>query len=191
MKKNLVKENLRQANKLLIEFINNDENIEKISQAADIMTKSINKGGKIIACGNGGSMSDAMHFAAELTGRFHKSRNPLPAVAISDPSHITCIGNDYGFDYIFSRYVETLGKKEDILLAISTSGNSLNVLNAAKSAKNKGIDVIGLTADNGGKLANLCNLEIRVPKTDYSDRAQEIHIKVIHSLVECIESNIL
>lgn len=191
MKKNLVKENLGHAHSLLKQFIANDKNILKITQAGEIMAESIKNGGKIIACGNGGSMSDAMHFAAELTGRFHQSRKPLPALAISDPSHITCIGNDYGFEHIFSRYIEANGRKEDVLLAISTSANSDNIINAAISAKNKGMLIVGLTGNKGGKLAALCNIEIRVPFTEYSDRAQEIHIKVIHSLVEYIESIVL
>ena len=179
-----------EAHKVLTEFIENEGNFALIQQAGDKMISSINNGGKVISCGNGGSMSDAMHFAEEMTGRFRENRGPLPAVAISDPAHITCIANDYGYDYIFSRFVESIGQKGDVLLAISTSGNSLNVINAAKSAKEKGIYVVGLTGKTGGELAKICDIEIRTPMSDWADRVQEIHIKIIHSLIHYIESNI-
>jgi D-sedoheptulose 7-phosphate isomerase len=143
-----------------------------------------------MSCGNGGSMCDAMHFAEEMTGRFRDERKALPAIAMSDVSHITCTGNDYGFDFIFSRYVDALGNKGDVLLSLSTSGNSKNVLNAIDSAKKKGMKVVGLTGKDGGKMAELCDIEIRAPKSNYSDRVQEIHIKVIHSLIDYIEKNL-
>jgi D-sedoheptulose 7-phosphate isomerase len=155
--------------------------------AADTMVASIKSGGKIISCGNGGSMCDAMHFAEELTGRYRDDRHSIPAISISDPSHITCVGNDYGFDSIFSRYVESIGNENDVLLAISTSGNSQNVIKAVEAAKNKKMKVIGLTGKSGGKLAELCDIEIRAPFSEYADRAQEIHIKVIHALIDLIE----
>ena len=154
------------------------------------MVTSINNGGKIISCGNGGSMSDAMHFAEELTGRFRENRKAIPAVSISDVSHISCVGNDYGYDEIFARYIEALGKKEDVLLAISTSGNSLNIIKAVSSAKEKGMFVVALTGKTGGTLAELCDIEIRAPYSEYADRAQEIHIKIIHSLIHYIEKNL-
>lgn len=135
-------------------------------------------------------MCDAMHFAEELTGRFRENRNPIPAIAISDSSHISCVGNDYGYDEVFSRYVGALGNKGDVLLAISTSGNSSNVLKAVSTAKEKGMKVIGLTGKDGGKLAELCDVEIRAPHSKYADRAQEIHIKVIHSLIHFVEENL-
>jgi D-sedoheptulose 7-phosphate isomerase len=134
-------------------------------------------------------MSDAMHFAEEMTGRFRENRGPLAAIAISDPSHLSCISNDYGYDFVFSRFVESIGRSEDVLLAISTSGNSKNVINAINSAKEKGMFVIGLTGKDGGKMANLVDLEIRAPKSEWADRVQEIHIKIIHSLIHYIESN--
>ncbi|MFT6922123.1 MAG: D-sedoheptulose 7-phosphate isomerase [Crocinitomicaceae bacterium] len=174
----------------ILQLFNNSENIAKITRAGDIMTSSIKDGGKIISCGNGGSMSDAMHFAEELTGRFRDDRPSIAALSISDPSHITCVGNDYGFDSIFSRYIEGVGKPGDVLLAISTSGNSKNVINAINEAKRKGMLVIGLTGKTGGEMANLCDVEIRAPHSEYADRAQEIHIKVIHSLIGYIENNI-
>jgi D-sedoheptulose 7-phosphate isomerase len=140
-----------------------------------------------LSCGNGGSMCDAMHFAEELSGRFRENRNPFPAIAISDSSHISCVGNDYGYEYVFSRYIEALGIKGDVLLAISTSGNSKNVINAINTAKQKKMIVIGLTGKDGGKMSKLCDIEIRAPYSKYADRAQEIHIKVIHSLIHFVE----
>ena len=178
----------RVAQEVLSCFINDDSNWEKMMKAAELMADSIKAGGKIISCGNGGSMSDAMHFAEELTGRFRDDREGLAAIAISDPTHITCVGNDYGFDYIFSRYVEAVGKAGDILLAISTSGNSVNIIKAVEAAKEKGMKVLALTGKSGGKLAHLADIEIRAPHNGYSDRIQEIHIKVIHVLIQQIES---
>lgn len=174
----------------ILQKFNTPENIEKIALAGQTMVASIQSGGKIISCGNGGSMCDAMHFAEELTGRYRDDRAAIPALSISDPSHITCVGNDYGFDYIFSRYLEAVGTKNDVLLAISTSGNSKNVLNAIEVARKKGMKVVGLTGKTGGAMATLCDVEIRAPHSEYADRAQEIHIKVIHSLIGYIENNL-
>jgi D-sedoheptulose 7-phosphate isomerase len=185
-----IRKNLEDSEKLLSGFISDPAIWEKIEKAGNIMVKSLNSGGKIISCGNGGSLCDAMHFAEELTGRFQKDRRPLPAIAISDPAHITCVANDFGFDYVFSRPVEALGKEDDVLLAISTSGNSGNILNAIDSARKNGMKVIGLTGNSGGQMEALCDVEIRVPYSGYSDRIQEIHIKVIHSLVNFIELSI-
>lgn len=186
----LIKNNFLEASQLLDQFINNENNFQKIKDAAEIMVKSVNNGGKIISCGNGGSMSDAMHFAEELTGRFRDNRKAIAAISISDSSHISCVGNDYGYDEIFARYIDALGKKEDVLLAISTSGNSKNVLRAAIQAKERGMTIIGLTGKDGGELAGICDVEIRVSHNGYSDRVQEIHIKIIHSLIHCIEENL-
>jgi len=154
------------------------------------MVSSILQGGKIISCGNGGSMCDAMHFAEELSGRFRNHRKALPAISISDASHISCTANDYGFDFIFSRFVEGLGRKNDVLLAISTSGNSTNVINAVNSAKSLNMKTIALTGKDGGLLKNLCDVEIRVPHFGFADRIQEIHIKVIHTLIQYIEAKL-
>ena len=154
------------------------------------MVTALNTGNKIISCGNGGSMCDAMHFAEELSGRYRENRKALSALSISDPSHISCVANDYGYDHVFSRYVEAVGRQGDILLAISTSGNSTNVINAIKAARENGMKVVGLTGKDGGKMADLCDVEIRAPHSAYADRAQEIHIKVIHSLIDHIERNI-
>nr|WP_319400430.1 D-sedoheptulose 7-phosphate isomerase [uncultured Carboxylicivirga sp.] len=177
-----------EAQEVLNRFINDSENWDRIKEAGDLMADAINNGSKVFSCGNGGSMSDAMHFAEELTGRFRDDRKGMAAIAISDPTHITCVANDYGFDYIFSRYVEAVGCTGDVLLAISTSGNSPNVLNAARAAKVKGMKVVALTGKSGGELAKICDVEIRSPHTGYSDRIQEIHIKVIHVLIQYIES---
>ncbi len=187
---NNIKENFIEAQSVLEKFISDDANFEKIKNAGDVFIESLNNGGKIISCGNGGSMCDAMHFAEELTGRFRDDRRAIGAVSISDASHITCVSNDYGYEKIFSRYVEGIGREEDVLLAISTSGNSKNILNAIDAAKEKGMKVVGLTGKDGGKMASVCDVEIRAPHSKYSDRVQEIHIKVIHTLIDYIERNL-
>jgi len=178
-----------EAQSVLATFIADPSNFDKIKKAGDEIISSLKKGGKVISCGNGGSMSDAMHFAEEMTGRFRENRGPLAAIAISDPAHITCISNDYGYEYIFSRFVESIGRPGDVLLAISTSGNSQNVINAVKAAKENKMFVIGLTGKSGGEMASMVDLEIRTPKSDWADRVQEIHIKIIHSLIHYIETN--
>ena len=184
------RQNLQEAQKVLNDFLANEANIVAIDGGIELMSASIKTGCKIISCGNGGSMCDAMHFAEELTGRYRNDRPAIPAISISDPSHITCVGNDYGFDQVFSRFVAGVGKSGDVLLAISTSGNSANVLGAAHMAKEKGMKVIGLTGKDGGKLAPLCDIEIRAPHNGYADRVQEIHIKVIHCFIAGIEENL-
>ena len=178
---------LQEAEIALHEFRHSENNIALIEEAARIMASTLNAGGKIIACGNGGSLCDAMHFAEELSGRFRQDRKGLAAVAIADPAHITCVGNDFGFEFIFSRFVEAVGKPGDVLLAISTSGNSGNVLRAAEAANAMGMKVIALTGKEGGKLAALAHVEIRAPHAPFADRAQEIHIKIIHCMIEAIE----
>ncbi|HDR67959.1 MAG TPA: D-sedoheptulose 7-phosphate isomerase [Bacteroidaceae bacterium] len=182
-----IKGNLQEAKEVLDSFMKDKENIRAISDAAGLMITAIGKGKKIISCGNGGSMSDAMHFAEELSGRFREDRDALPAISISDPSHITCAANDYGFDHIFSRFIEGIGFGGDVLLAISTSGNSMNVIKAAEAAKNKKMKVVALTGKTGGLLSGFADVEIRVQGRKYSDRIQEIHIKVIHILIGLIE----
>jgi D-sedoheptulose 7-phosphate isomerase len=184
---NLVKQQFLEAKSLLESFLADETQLEHIQQAGIMMAGAIRSGHKIISCGNGGSMCDAMHFAEELSGLFREERRALPAIAISDPSHLTCAGNDYGFEAIFSRFIESIGQPGDILLVISTSGNSDNVVNAAREAKGKGMKVVGLTGKTGGKLAGLCDLEIRAPQSEYSDRIQEIHIKIIHSIIVMVE----
>ena len=182
------KDHFLDAQNTLAAFLADERNFERIEEAINIIVNAFQNGGKIIACGNGGSHCDAMHFAEELTGRYRNNRKALPALAISDSSHITCVGNDYGYDYIFSRFVEAHGNTGDVLLVISTSGNSANVINALETAKTLGMRTIALTGKDGGKIKDLCELEIRAPKSDYADRAQEIHIKIIHSLIDGIEN---
>jgi len=182
------KDHFLDAQNTLAAFLADESNFERIEEAVNIIVNAFQNGGKIIACGNGGSHCDAMHFAEELTGRYRNNRKALPALAISDSSHITCVGNDYGYDYIFSRFVEAHGNSGDVLLGISTSGNSANVINALETAKSLGMRTIALTGKDGGKIKDLCELEIRAPKSDYADRAQEIHIKIIHSLIDGIEN---
>lgn len=171
----------------ILQKFNNAANHQLIQDAGNVMVSAIRSGNKIISCGNGGSMCDAMHFAEELTGRYRDDRKAIPALSISDPSHISCVGNDYGYEFIFSRYVEAIGQSGDVLLAISTSGNSKNVLRAIEVAKLKGMKIVGLTGKDGGKMAEVCDVEIRAPFSNYADRAQEIHIKVIHTMIDFIE----
>jgi D-sedoheptulose 7-phosphate isomerase len=182
-----IQDNLDEALKTLQLFIENKKNIESIEHAGAMMVHAMKADKKIISCGNGGSMCDAMHFAQEMTGRYKDYRKALPAIAISDPAHLSCTANDFGYAQVFSKYIEALGHEGDILLAISTSGNSENILNAVDAARSQGMKVIGLTGKDGGKLGPLCDIEIRAPHTHYADRAQEIHIKVIHCLLDYIE----
>lgn len=186
---NYIQEAFTTANQTLESFINKPENFEVMKAATDEMVKALNGEGRIISCGNGGSMCDAMHFAEELTGRFRNDRPALAAVAVSDPSHLTCVANDYGFDYVFSKYVEAHGRSGDVLLAISTSGNSPNCLEAVKSAHKKGMKVIALLGKGGGKLKDLVEFPIIIEATS-SDRIQEMHIKIIHTFIEGIERQI-
>lgn len=188
MNKDLINKSFKDAQKVLNAFVADERNLEKVCEAGDILVKALQQGCKVLSCGNGGSACDAMHFAEELTGRFRKDRPALPAIAIADASHLTCVANDMGYDYVFSRYIEALGKEGDVLLAISTSGNSENVLKAIEAAKAQGMKVIGLTGKSGGKMTDVCDVSIIVPWNEYSDRVQEIHIKVIHILIEYIEN---
>lgn len=190
MAKNLILNELKEAASVLEKFMSDDNNIEAIDKASNVIVESIKNKGKVFSCGNGGSNCDAMHFAEEMTGRFRHDREPLPAIAISDSSHITCTANDFGFDRIYSRYIRSLGQKDDVLLAITTSGNSENIVIAAETAKQMGMKVIALTGKQGGRVAEFADVEIRVPHDGYSDRIQEIHIKIIHTLILLIEQKI-
>jgi D-sedoheptulose 7-phosphate isomerase len=183
----LVAAELSEARRVLDLFLGQPQNTTNIVKAAEIMAEAIKSNKKIIACGNGGSHCDAMHFAEELSGRYRENRPALAALAISDPSHLSCVSNDFGFDFVFSRFVEGLGQTGDVLLGISTSGNSKNIINAVEAARKKGMKVVLLTGKDGGKLAGMADVEIRVPHFGYADRIQEIHIKVIHSLILLIE----
>lgn len=178
---------LDEARRTLEEFMSSPSTLDQIEKAAQICVEALRNGNKIISCGNGGSLCDATHFAEELTGRYRDSRCPLPAIAINDPAYMTCVGNDFGFQNVFSRYVEGVGSKGDVLLAISTSGNSQNILDAVAKAQKKGMKVISLTSLGENKLSPLSDVAICTPRTAHSDRIQEIHIKVIHILIQCIE----
>ncbi len=184
---NSITNHFTQAQDILAQFIADDKNISAIEEAGIIMAEAVRNGKKIISCGNGGSMCDAMHFAEELSGKYRNDRKALPALSISDPSHLSCVANDYGYDMVFSRYIEAIGGAGDVLLAISTSGNSANIIKAIEAAKNKSMKVVALTGKTGGLAATLCDIEIRAPHSEYADRAQEIHIKVIHALIDYIE----
>ena len=185
--RNRLDEHFSEAAQLLDTVRNDAAFMDAVEAAGTAMCQTIAQGRKIISCGNGGSMSDAMHFAEELSGRYRDDRPGLPAISCSDPSHITCVGNDYGFDQVFARYVQALGQSGDCLLAISTSGNSANVVEAAKAARSKGMTVVGLTGRGGGTLRALCDVVVDVPWTGYADRVQEVHIKVIHAWIDLIE----
>jgi len=188
--KHIINANLHEAKEVLEEFLSQPDHTLAIEQAALLLSEAIRKGGKIISCGNGGSMTDAMHFAEELSGVFREKRKALPAISISDPSHITCTANDYGFDAIFSRFIEGVGRKEDVLLVLSTSGNSMNIIKAVEAAREKGMKVVGLTGKTGGLLAGMVDQEIRVKGRQHSDRIQEVHIKILHILVLLIEQSV-
>lgn len=181
---------LKEAHEHLTSLMSNEESLEAITKAGELLAQSFKSGGRAFSCGNGGSMCDAMHFAEELSGRFRDDRPGLPATSISDPSHISCVGNDYGYEEIFSRYIEAHGRKGDVLLAITTSGTSKNVVSAAKKAKELGVQVIGLTGKSGTVLADLSDILICTPGGKYADRIQELHIKVIHTLIELVERNL-
>lgn len=178
-----------QARETLDKFFMDTANQEKILKAVDMFASSFEKNGRVFSCGNGGSMCDSLHFAEELTGRYRKDRRPLPATGISEAGHITCIANDFGFEHIFSRYVEAWGQKGDVLLAISTSGNSANVIKATEVALSKGMTVVGLLGKDGGKLKDMVTLPLVIP-CDITDRIQEVHIKLIHIFIEGIERRI-
>ncbi len=185
-----IKEELQESSRVLDTFTNDSNQLNNIQTAAELLATSLQNGGKVLSCGNGGSHCDAVHFAEELTGKYRENRKPFAAIAISDPGYLTCAANDFGYGFVFSRFIEGVGNEGDVLLAISTSGNSENVLNAVKMAHTKGMKVIGLTGNNGGKMAGLCDVEICVPHSGYADRIQEIHIKIIHILIHLTERQI-
>ena len=182
-----VLDDLREEQKVLNDFIEQKDTREVIEKAIYMMTDSIKNRGKVISAGNGGSMCDAMHFAEELTGRYRNDRPAYPAIAICDPSHISCVGNDYGYDYIFSRFLEGMGFKGDVFLGISTSGNSKNIIEACRVCKEKGLKSVVLLGKDGGKLKELCDLPIIVPHFGYADRIQEVHTMIIHIMIRGIE----
>lgn len=180
------KNSLTEAAQCLNGFLSSPENLELCSRFSQVLVEIVGGGGNIFTCGNGGSHCDAMHFAEELTGRYRKNRRPLGALALGDPSHVTCTANDYGFEYIFVRQLEGLGRKGDLLIGLSTSGNSKNVILAFEAAKKMGIKTVALLGRDGGTLKNMADVAILVPGTT-ADRIQELHIKLVHIVIETLE----
>ncbi len=182
-----IRASFEEAQATLNAFIDSPDGLPAVERFAQAAHATFMRGGRLMSCGNGGSMCDAMHFAEEWTGRFRQNRAALPALAFSDPSQLTCIANDFGYDEVFARSVEAYGREGDLLLAISTSGNSPNVLKAVEMAKRKGVQTVGLLGKGGGKLLSQVDIPIVVPLAETSDRIQEIHIKVIHITIESVE----
>ena len=178
---------LNDARDALDALISNEKTIESVVAAAGLMADAVEGDGKVMSCGNGGSLCDAMHFAEEMTGRYRSNRRPYAALAISDASHMACVGNDYGYEEVFSRYVEAHGRKGDVLLAITTSGTSRNIVKAAEVARRKGVKVVALTGRDETPITELADVSIVTPAGRWADRVQELHIKCIHILIELIE----
>ncbi|MFT7669338.1 MAG: D-sedoheptulose 7-phosphate isomerase [Planctomycetota bacterium] len=185
-----IKTSFEEAARTLQAFLDDPDCLEGVQRFATAAKETLDNGGLLMSCGNGGSMCDAMHFAEEWTGRFRSDRSPLPAIAFSDPSHLTCIANDFGFDEVFARLVTAYGKKGDLLVAISTSGNSPNILRALEVARERGITTVGLLGKGGGKALPLIDIPIIVPSAQTSDRIQEVHIKVLHIAIEAVERSL-
>ena len=183
-----VKAALLDAQKALEALLANEEALNAIDAAGQLMADTIAAGGKILSCGNGGSLCDSMHFAEEMTGRYRLNRPGYSAIAISDPSHMSCVGNDYGYEEVFARYTQAVGRPGDVLLAITTSGTSKNILKAVEAAKANGMKVVGMTGRAGSPLAEMADIAIVTPSgSAYADRVQELHIKAIHIMIELVE----
>jgi D-sedoheptulose 7-phosphate isomerase len=187
----LVRAALQEAATALNDLLGNELTLATIAEAGAWIAHALHAGGRVFSCGNGGSMCDAMHFAEELTGRFRNDRPGYAALAIADAGHLSCVGNDYGYDQVFARYVQAHGRSGDVLLAISTSGGSANVLAAARTARAGAMRVIGLTGRPDSELSRHSDLTICTPGGRYSDRVQELHIKVIHILIELVENHLV
>jgi D-sedoheptulose 7-phosphate isomerase len=183
----VVRGSLAEARDALDALLANEAMLAEVSRAGALLADAFRQGGKVYSCGNGGSMCDAMHFAEELTGRYRDDRPGYPAVAIADASHLSCVGNDYGYEQVFARYVAAHSRRGDVLLAITTSGTSRNVLAAARQARELGVNVIALTGRAGAPITELADIAIVTPGGRYADRVQELHIKVIHILIELVE----
>ncbi len=173
-----------------IEFLRLSSSIHFIEQVVRACLKCFENKGKILIAGNGGSLCDAMHFAEELTGLYRHKRPALPALALADPGHMSCVANDIGYEYVFSRAVEALGRSEDVLIVLTTSGNSSNLIEAVSRAKELGLFTVGFLGKTGGKLKGMCDLEMIVPGFPYSDRVQEAHMTAIHIIIEQIEQEL-
>jgi D-sedoheptulose 7-phosphate isomerase len=183
----IVRASLRQSQQALAALLANEAMLAEVARAGALLARTFAAGGKVYSCGNGGSMCDAMHFAEELTGRYRDDRPGYAATAIADPSHLSCVGNDYGYEQVFARYVQAHGRAGDVLLAITTSGTSNNVVAAAKQARELGVKVVALTGRPDTPITALADIAIVTPGGKYADRVQELHIKVIHILIELVE----
>lgn len=188
--KELINKDLQEAKEQLECFMANPESVQSIAAAANLLIDALKNGKKVLSCGNGGSLCDATHFAEELTGRYRGNRGALPAIAINDPAFMSCTANDFSYSEVFARYVEGVGTPGDVLLGISTSGKSANVLAAVQAAHAKGMKVVALTGPAGNPLAEVADIAICAPASAYSDRIQEIHGKVIHILIHAIEAGL-
>lgn len=183
---NALAQSFKNAAELLIQFYEETDNLTKLTGLAQLFSKCFQENNKILICGNGGSACDAMHFAEEFTGRYRKDRKALPVVHLLDAGHVTCVGNDYGFEEIFARGVEAFGRPGDWLIGLSTSGNSENVIRAFQKAKELKLNTLALLGKEGGKLKGTCDFEFIIPgKT--ADRIQEVHMTILHILIEGVE----
>ncbi len=187
MSAEIVRSTLQEAQSALAALLANEPMLAEVARAGRLLADSFRAGGKVYSCGNGGSMCDAMHFAEELTGRYRDDRPGYAATAIADASHLSCVGNDYGYEQVFARYVQAHGRAGDVLVAITTSGTSKNVVAAARKARELGVRVIALTGRAGTPICDLADIAIVTPGGKYADRVQELHIKVIHILIELVE----
>lgn len=184
-----MEKSLFEAEDMLRHFMSSNQTLNSIEAAANLVIGAFNEGAKLLVCGNGGSMCDAMHFAEEWSGRFRNDRQPYAAIALSDPAHLSCVANDYGFEHVFSRQVEALGRKGDVLFILSTSGNSPNIVKAAEAAKASGVSVVGFLGKGGGQVRELCDVIVHAPG-ETSDRIQELHMLALHILIEAVEAEL-
>ena len=187
--RSVIEKSLREADELLHRFRTDPRMVDAVEKAADAVLAAFQAGNKVLACGNGGSMADAMHFCEEWSGRFRADRRPYPAIALSDPTHMSCVANDYGYKHVFSRQVQALGVPGDMLLVLTTSGESPSIVEAAKVGREKGLTVIGFLGKSGGPTLPLCHHPILFPGQT-SDRIQEIQMLCLHILIEAVESKL-
>lgn len=181
---------LTEASHLLDNFRSDPATLDSMAAISEAIFQCFQAGGKLMVCGNGGSMADAMHIAEEFSGRFRLDRDPLPAIALSDPAHLTCVANDYGYDFVFSRQVKALGKAPDLLVCLSTSGDSRNLMHAAMEAKQHGMKVVGALGRGGGALREISDLVLMAPG-EGSDRIQELHLLAFHAIIEDVERRLV
>lgn len=177
---------LTEGRNLLDEFLADSAKVAQLARLGQLLAERFRAGNKVLICGNGGSACDAMHFAEELTGRFRHPRRALPAISLTDTGHLTCVANDYGFEHVFERGVEAYGRPGDLLIGLSTSGNSLNVIHAVAQANQQQMTTIGFLGKEGGKLKGMADHELIFPGRT-ADRIQELHMFALHSLIELIE----